>query len=405
MNKNSLNILFLIVFIDMLGFGVIIPFLPYLVGKLGASGLFATSLLSIYSLMQFIFSPLLGRLSDKYGRKPILLFCLSGSAISYLIYGSAFFITQNSHLILWLIFSSRLFAGVMGASIPVAYAYIADKTSSDQRTEAMGKIGAAFGLGFIFGPAIASFLTPLGPSAPGFCAMLICLVGFSLALKFLKESKNRHSYQEHPHFTLENICNILTQKNIGLLILITLLYGFAFVQMESIFSLFAATIYHLKQAQIGWIFVYLGVLIAISQGALVGKLSLRFGDTNLLLFGALLLVFSFFFISYTKNVWVMIILMGGVALGAGAINPTLSAILSHQTTSDKQGITQGISQSASSLSRILGPIIAGISFDTWSPAAPFFLGTILMLLTTGIIIIFRLCLYPHLKKKSLVATL
>ena len=125
--------------------------------------------------MQFIFSPILGRLSDKYGRKPILLLCLLGSVISYFIYGTAFFITSNSHLILWLIFFSRLFAGVMGANIPIAYAYIADKTTSAQRTEAMGKIGAAFGLGFILGPAIASFLTPLGQSAPGFCAMFICI--------------------------------------------------------------------------------------------------------------------------------------------------------------------------------------------------------------------------------------
>ncbi|MBM3419227.1 MAG: MFS transporter, partial [Bacteroidetes bacterium] len=176
-----------------------------------------------------------------------------------------------------------------------------------------GENESVFGVQFVIGKSSLICLRKphyiwVSREFPFFICEICGILGFGLTLKFLQETKGGSSCEKHQHLALEDICKILTQKNIGLLIFITLLYGFAFVQMESIFSLFAATVYHLNQTQIGWIFVYLGVLIAVSQGALVGKLSSRFGNTTLLLFGALLLVFSFFLISCTKNVWVMITL-------------------------------------------------------------------------------------------------
>ncbi|MCH9644188.1 MAG: MFS transporter [Gammaproteobacteria bacterium] len=383
--KKSLNVLYLIVFIDMLGFGVIIPLLPFLVSKMGASGLFAASLLSIFSLMQFIFSPILGRLSDKYGRKKILNLCLLGSVLSYGLYAIAFFVTKQSDITLLLIFVSRLIAGIMGANIPLAYSYIADTTKPEDRTGAMGKIGAAFGMGFIFGPAIAGLLAPLGLAAPGIAAMSICLVALFCAMLFLKESRDE-LVEKNPveKLSLKQVAGILNHKVIGAIILVTLLYGFSFVQMESIYSLFIGHVYQLSQSQIAYLFVFVGVVIAVSQGALVGPLSKRIGNINLLFLGALLLAISFILLVYSGSIWLMLLSSAGISLSAGAINPTLSVIISCHVDRNKQGLTQGLNQSASSLSRIIGPIVAGFLYDHYHPTSPFVLGSLVMMLVAGI---------------------
>lgn len=378
--KQSLNVLYLTVFIDMLGFGVIIPLLPYLVGKLGASGLYAASLLSIFSLMQFIFSPILGRLSDRYGRKNILALCLLGSIISYALYALAFVITKQPHTTLLLIFISRLLAGVMGANIPLAYSYIADNTPVEGRAGAMGKIGAAFGLGFIFGPAISGILTPYGLAAPGLVAMIISGFALICALYFLKDPKKTgcitHQLEK---LTVRQLLNILTHRVIGKIILASLLYGLAFVQMEAIYSLFIGHVYHLTQSQIANLFVFVGVVVAISQGALVGPLSKAIGNMNLLILGCILLAISYVLIYHATTIPMMLISSAGIALAAGAINPTLVVIVSRYVDQDKQGLTQGIVQSASSLSRVVGPLIAGVLYDR-SVTSPFLLGCLLMII-------------------------
>ncbi|MEP6663031.1 MAG: MFS transporter, partial [Verrucomicrobiota bacterium] len=293
MKKPSLLIIFLTVFIDLVGFGLILPLIPIFSRNFHAPGWQIGGIIASYSLMQFIFSPIWGRLSDRIGRRPILLGSTACAAISYALfaYGSGL---QNQKA-LWIILGSRLFAGICGANITVAQAYIADITPPEKRSARMGLIGMAFGLGFIFGPALGAVsITYFGLSGPGWTASALCTLNFITAFFILRESWQpaAEHVQPRPHF--EQFLHTLRQPALGLLIGIFFLATFAFTCFESTIGLLISQTFHLdltlkKSAQtVAWLIVYCGLLGALVQGGATGRLVKKMGEPKLI---ALSLVF------------------------------------------------------------------------------------------------------------------
>ncbi len=393
-NQSNLWVIYLIVFIDLMGFGIIIPLLPYYVGELQASGFVVAMLMSVYSLMQFIFCPLWGRLSDKIGRKPVLIVSLLGTVISYLMYGIAFIIFTDKSSLLIAIFCSRILAGIMGANITTAYAVICDISKGHDRTNAMGKVGAAFGLGFILGPAIGAGSSLLGPAAPGVIAALLSSIACLIAVFSLGETNGHRSIKKS-----ETAQPRVMSLSFRLVILCSLIYGIAFAAMESIFALFASQQFSLSAWQIGAIFAYLGFIIAVSQGFLVGKITQRISDSVVMLIGMIFMILAYLMIGITESTSLMIVMMGIIALAAGLINPLFPVMIARITVANQQGLTQGIYQSAQSLARIIGPVIAGISYTQFSPHAPFIVGAGFILLALWVLFIWR-SMFINLKETN-----
>lgn len=376
-NQKALLVVYLLVFMDLVGFGIIIPLLPFYMDELGTTALMATSLLGIYSFLQFIFSPILGKISDRIGRRPVLLFSLFGSIIAYGIYALSFLVSPTKGVTIFLIFLSRVLAGIMGANISTAHAFISDIVPKNKRTDAMGKIGAAYGLGFILGPAIGALTNPFGNHIPGLIASVICAIAFFIGYFVLPESNTeRKSAVDDNKKT--PITSVLT-KEVLIITLIIFFFSVAFVQMESIFSLFAKDRFILNQTQIGWIFVLLGIVIVISQGWLIGKISCHCKDISLLVTGLIVLCIGFVGVALSNSVAGMVIFMVVIALGVGTINPSIPSILSKLSGPEHQGLIQGIGQSSASIARVIGPILSGVLYDSYSPQMPFFTGAVILI--------------------------
>ncbi|MBI2951463.1 MFS transporter, partial [bacterium] len=271
MKGSPLVVLFLTVFIDLLGFGIVLPLLPYYAESFGAGPLTVTLLSSSYSLMQFLFAPVWGRLSDRVGRRPILVLSLAGSALSYLLFGLAGSLAA--------LFATRLLAGVCAANISTAQAYIADVTTPETRAKGMGMIGAAFGLGFIFGPAAGGALSRYGYAVPAFFAGGLSLLALALALFRLPESLRRQGDPPggaaRGGFDLGRLWAALVHPGMGLLLLIFFCSVFAFANLEATFALFVerAARFGYTARETGYLFAYMGVLMSLMQGGLVGRLA------------------------------------------------------------------------------------------------------------------------------------
>jgi len=399
-------ILFVIVFIDMIGFGIIIPLLPYYgqtfareIQHVGAflgteippEGLVIAVLFSVYSLMQFIFSPIWGHLSDKYGRRPVLMWNLAGSVISYIIFGLA-----GSLLVL---FISRVIQGIAGAKIATAQAYITDITPPEKRAKGMGMIGAGLGLGFVFGPAIAGILISLEQtvlafpwldaflrhniySLPGYFAAFLAFVNFILLYIFLPEPRERNTADlsnKSKIFSMRRFRTVMANPQLGGLLLIIFLATAAFSSMESMFALWGETVLGINEKTNSYLFAYIGVLIAIIQGGIVGRLAEKFGELRLVILGTATLMISLFVLPFSPSIWMLMGVLVFLAFGSGINTPSLQSLVS-QTSEDKDiGGTLGLSQSTSSLARIIGPIIGGYVYDMLGVSFPFIIGAVIML--------------------------
>ncbi len=370
--RSSLIIIFTTVFVDLLGFGIVLPLLPYYAHQWQASGLTAGALIAVYSAMQFIAAPWWGRLSDRIGRRPVLLVSLAGSTLSYLLFALA----QN---IEWF-FVSRILAGLAGANISVAQAFIADTTSEQERARGMGLIGAAFGLGFVFGPVIGGLLAPYGHAAPGFAATIICGINFVAALFRLPESlppEQRHTRAaSHP---LAQLRDALRRPQLRLPLLVFTAVVFSFATMETTLSLLCASRFHLSATQIYWLFGYLGLMTTLVQGGLIGRLTPRMDERHLVVVGTALLAVGLGATPFTSPVAPLLIALGAVACGQGISSPVLSSLISKSSSAHEQGGVLGISQSAGSLARILGPLWGGLVFDFAGPTGPYVSTAIVML--------------------------
>lgn len=368
MKKSSLLTIFFVVFFDLLAFGIVIPILPYYSHSFGATGLQLGWLMAVYSLAQFIFSPLWGSLSDRIGRRPVLLGTIFLGALMMLL--TAFAQSYETLLL------ARLLAGVFAANISTASAYIADITSEENRAKGMGIIGAGYGLGFIFGPALGGFLSTHGYSLPILCAAGLGFANFVFALFVLPEPPREGKVAVRSRWVgwTQALANPRTRWPITLFSLHTL----AFTQLEVVFALFMLARFGLQAQSAGFFLAGMGVVSAILQGGLIGRLARRYGEGSLIP-----VAFFFFFVSiiaaaYAPTPLLFGICLIGVAIGMGIGSPSLSSLASKGADPSSRGSVMGIYQSGGSLARVVGPVIAGFFFDRFGHGSPFVASGVLM---------------------------
>lgn len=380
--KSPLIVIFLTIFIDLVGFGIIIPLSPYLAKHYGANEIEVGLLQASYSLMQFLFAPLWGRLSDRYGRRPIILISLLGGGISYLLFA---FSTQ-----FWMLLVSRSLAGLFGGNISAASAYIADITPPESRSKNMGLIGAAFGLGFIFGPVFGGVLSHIGPTISeyppfgiGFSALgaaALCVLNFTFAYFKLQESRKLGAPSHRPKVgRIELLFKYLKQTTINRLMISLFLSGLAMAHMESMLFLYVKEVFNwtLQQASFG--FAYVGVMLVFTQGYLIRKLIPKYGERNLLLIGLLLGGVGISLSGIVENMWLMAITQTMLALGIGMLNPSAMGSISLLVGKDDQGGTMGVTQSLAALGRIIGPVSGGFLYHAVGRSVPFLTGGAFMI--------------------------
>jgi DHA1 family tetracycline resistance protein-like MFS transporter len=378
-NKSQLAIIFFTVFLYLVGFGVVIPIIPILSRNFGASAIQTGLLLSVYSLMQFIFSPFWGRLSDRLGRRPILLFCLLGEGLSYILFAWA-------RSLEWL-FIARILAGFFGASLSTASAYISDITPRNERSKGMALIGAAFGLGFVIGPALGGGLAVWGhqispethfdTSFASLWVAALCLINFIFGLKYLKESLGEKSESAEKKKRLTLMLHYLNMKTVGALMLVFMLVSLAMSSMEATLILFMGEKFKWDVKQVSFGFAYIGVIIVFTQGFLVRRLLPLWGERKVLRLGLVLFTLGMLGIAISNDILSMAITMTLLSLGNGLSNPSILGSVSLLSESTEQGATLGVTQSMSSLGRIIGPAIGGALYSSLNIAAPFWTSGIL----------------------------
>ena len=380
---SPLVIIFVTVFIDLLGFGIIIPLLPFYAETFGASALVVGLLSTSFSLMQFLFAPVWGRLSDIFGRRPIILAGLLGSAVSYLAFGLADSLTM--------LFAARILAGIAGANIPTAQAFIADSTTPENRAKGMGLVGAAFGLGFIFGPAIGGFLSHWGYSAPAFFAATLSLANFSAALFFLPESLPPDKRGAHLRpGRLEAFQRTWSHPKLVLVLAVSFLVMTAFASFESMFALFVESRFDFGATTIGYLFAWVGVVLALVQGVIVGRVVPRVGEHRVVPAAIFVMAIALAGVAISPSVALMMAAIGVLAMGMGFNSPSMLSMVSRLADPADQGGTLGVSQSLASLARIVGPLWGGFVFDRFGHTVPFYTASALMLVACVLsVLVFR----------------
>lgn len=368
--SRNLILIFIVVLIDLIGFGIIIPILPrYSETHFGANEFQIGVLIASFSFFQFISTPVLGKLSDHYGRKPIITFSLLLSSISYLIFAFApnFFVA----------FLSRSVAGIGGGSISAAQAYIADITEKQERAKGMGIIGTAFGLGFVLGPIIGGSLSVYGYIVPNLSAALFSFTALILTLFLLEESLiNKRSSQINSNdlfesFKMTRYIKTFSYPVIGKFILIFFIITFSIANTYGVTPIFAYKKLHLTDSQIGSIYGIIGLVGVLFQGYLIGKLVPRYGERNLMIYGMTFMALGLFLVPFSRTFGFMVFFYMIIAIGLSLINPTNLSLISKYSPSDRQGQILGVNQSMGSLGRVLGPIWGGISFKYFDFSAPF----------------------------------
>lgn len=359
MKRSPLVVIFTTVFIDLIGFGIVIPVLPFYAEgtRFNATPRTVGFLFASYSVMQLIFSPILGRLSDKHGRRPVLLISIIGTGIGFLILGFA--------TTLWMLFLGRILDGISGGNISTAQAYIADITTKEERAKGMGLLGAAFGLGFIFGPAIGGILSQWGVAVPFLFAAGLCFANATLLYFTLPETVTA----DHPARTLaaggrglSQLIQSLKQPRLGFVLMIYFMFIVAFSIMTTTFSLYTMFRFGYDAKHNGYLFAYVGILAVIIQGGLIGRLVKRFGELPLVIVGALFFAASLFAVPFVgpHAGGLLGLLIGGGIFSAGnsLATPSLTSLASKSVGRGEQGGVLGVTQSVASLARAVGPALA-----------------------------------------------
>lgn len=407
MRKPSVLVIFLTVFIDLVGFGIVVPLVPVYSRDFGAHGFVIGVIVASFSAMQFFSSPIWGRLSDRYGRRPILLISTAGAAISYVLFAFASSL-KNPVSALWMLILSRSLAGVCGGNITVAQAYMADITPPEKRSRSMGLIGMAFGLGFIFGPLLGGLsLKWLGHTGPGWVAAGLCFGNFILATCILAESLRPGSEHVQPRPHLAQWRHTLTQPKVGLLVIVFFLSTFCFSCFESTLPLVVSDNFkldvrgdHESAAVVVYLFAYCGIIGALVQGGAIGRLVKKWGEPKLILISLVLTAISLAPLPFIKGSqtlsfgilfrpegipWLLLLVcLGVLSVGTSLTRPPLFGYLSNLTPQHEQGATIGVAQSAGSLARIIGPIFA-TTLLYYSPPLPYAICAAVLAGTTALV--------------------
>ena len=380
--KPSVLFIFLTVFIDLIGFGIVLPLLPIFAKSLEASGLVIGLLMASYSAMQFIFAPIWGRLSDRVGRRPILLLSTAGAAVSYAIFAlGCGQIDTAPNLALTLLFAGRIIAGICGANITVAQAYIADITPPEERSKKMGLIGMAFGLGFIFGPALGGLGMKFGAtSTPGWMAATFCALNFIFAFAKLPESWKPGTEPSAPRPRLARMMTTLQRPGIGILVAVFFLATFCFTCFETTLGLLVSQNFGLKfetvkgvhtfDSRVVYLYTFCGLVGAFVQGGPLGRLVKKLGEPLLIGLSLVLVAVSLACLPFITNWPLLYAALAVLSIGSSLTRPPVFGMLSNLAPANEQGETIGNAQSAGSLARIAGPIFAGTLF-VHHPALPY----------------------------------
>ena len=369
-------ILFLTVFVDLLGFGIVIPFLPMFAARMGVGAVGIGLVLSIYSLMQFICAPVLGRISDRVGRKPIIMLGLLGSSLGYLVYGFAdsFF---------WLL-AARALHGACAATISTAQAYIADTTDAHNRAKGMGLVGAAFGLGFVLGPALGGILGHSSLRTPVFFTSALTFANFLFAAFRLPESHypDRSARLDLRHFVapLLALPRELVRHRLARMFAIAFLLTFSFAALEATFALMVPAVYGYGAFGIGVLLAFTGLIQAITQGYLLGPMAHKVGEARLVRLGLIAMAVGLAPMGTIASHGALLAMLAIIAVGYGFASPSIASLISRNTESHLQGEVLGVNQSALSLARICGPIAGGILYQLMGPSAPYFGGAAIAML-------------------------
>lgn len=385
--KSQLGIILLTIFIDMVGFGIVIPVLPLYAEHFGASSVANGFLVGIYSFVQFFGSPMWGKISDRVGRRPVLIFSVLGTALGFWVMGAA-----NT---LAMLFLARIIDGISGGNISTAQAYIADITTPEERSGAMGLIGAAFGLGFIFGPAIGGLLGGhFGFRAPFYFAA--CLAMFNALLIYLRLPESLDAeHRAHPT-QRQRIADVLQHSNRTVLTTTIAIYFFlitGFSMMTALYALFLDHRFHFGTKQTGYIFAFIGIIGVLIQGGMIRRMVPKYGERKLAAFGAFVLAASLFLLPMSQELGglgALLAISAGVAVGNSFMTPTLNGLLSRSVDKRWQGRALGLMQSSGSLGRAVGPALAGWlamfnlreHYGRW----PFFTSGFLLLIAFGLVL-------------------
>ncbi|HUQ91842.1 MAG TPA: MFS transporter [Bryobacteraceae bacterium] len=381
MSRKALTFLFIVVFLDLLGAGILLPIIPYLVRQFRTDAT-TVGLLSVsFSAAQFLASPVLGVLSDRYGRRPVLLLSILGTSLGYFLFALAGSLP--------VMFFARILDGITGGNISTAQAYIADVSAPEDRAKNFGLIGAAFGLGFIVGPAVGGVLSTISVHAPAYAAGILALATAIFGYFVLPESLIDH-HRDLTRFRISDLSpvkplrELLARPELHLLLAGLFFLNFAFSALQSNFSLFTLVRFGYTPAQNALMFAYIGVLAAFVQGYAVRRLNPLFGERKLATLGYAMVIAGFLGIAFARNQWQLCVAVLGVS-GVGFASTAQTALLSHRVSAREQGWLLGSLQSLLSLTRVLGPLYGGAVFDFIGPPSPYWSGavwlTVAMVLT------------------------
>jgi MFS transporter, DHA1 family, multidrug resistance protein len=372
--KTALPILFVVMFLVMVGFGIIIPVLPFYAEEIGANPTELGLLMAVYSLMQLIFAPIWGQVSDRIGRKPVMMIGITGLALSFFI--------QAISTELWMLFAARILGGILSsANMPTAMAYVADITTDENRGKGMGIVGAATGLGFVFGPAIGGIFSKISLSMPFYLASGSSLITLVLVFLLLKESTNKKmTVKREPIWKAFN-------SNVSILFLVQLLISLSLSGLEATFAYFAGKRAGLESIQLGYIFMIMGFGSALVQGGLVGRLTKKYGESTVIQGGIIVSALGFVLILFVHSFTTAAIFLTIFGLGNGVIRPSVSSLLTKKSTAG-YGSSTGLLSSFDSLGRIIGPVIGGWLFGL-SIGLPYISGAIISIAALILFILFR----------------
>jgi DHA1 family tetracycline resistance protein-like MFS transporter len=388
MQRRSLITIFIIVFIDLLGFSLILPLLPYYAEEFGASAALTGFLVAAYAAAQFIGAPILGRISDRVGRRPVLLISLAGTLVGFLLLGFAPSLgtglarwirpgspTLAPELTLGVMFLSRMLDGLTGGNISVAQAYITDVTDASNRARGLGMIGAAFGLGFIIGPAVGGTLSAHGYAVPAFAAAGLSFVNLLAVFAWLPESltaerREALSALSRPSFTLAAMLGALRRPRVGPLLHIRVFFGLASSMFQTIFALYAQSRLGLTAQSTGYVLAYVGILAVLIQGVGVGWLTKRYPERWLIFWATGTMAVSLLAWAFVPSVIALLVVLAPLAAATGVLNTVLNSALSKAVYPEEVGGTLGLSASLESLTRIVSPSAGGVLLQqagTWAP--------------------------------------
>ncbi len=402
MKRSRLLNIFLVVFIDLLGFGLILPLLPYFAGQYGASEFLIGLLVASYAAAQFIGAPLMGRLSDRFGRRPILVVSIAGTALGFLLLGLAeplgkalsSFVLDNptpeqlaalqNGAILGVMFIARMLSGLTGGNITVAQAYIADVTDAQNRAKGMGLIGAAFGLGFILGPAIGGVLSRWGYSVPAFAAAGLATLNLVGVIAVLPESLSAErkaelaKQEKRALISITAMIQELNKPRVGPLMTIRLFYALAAALFQTMFTLWAKDRLGLNAQTTSYLLAYVGLLSVIVQGGLIGQLTKRFSESKLIAWSMLVQTIALLAWAFTPSVPVLLVVLIPLAFSTGVLNTVINSAITRAVPPQEVGGALGTAGALESLSRVVSPSVGGWLLGAAGAWAPGVVGAAIM---------------------------